>query len=288
MIRHALSEGWLLLRQRGLISLVLALALAVPIAGGGIGLTVIRWLGPVANLSNDIATVAVLLHPDLDPDQRERWLEQQRSNHELWRVQEVSPSDLADRLRAWFPYLEELVTSGETAMPLLVEIETSDPDSVAVLEGSPEVLAVGPRTSIQRLLGVAAQRLAWSAALVCGVLLAAAALLAAVWVHLELYRHADELTIMRLVGATEGTVRGPFLVAVTIPGVVAGTLSIVGSMTVVASLTRALAVVGLPPLRASLAVLIAQAVLSVLLPLSAALITLSRHAAEEFAVPPTT
>ena len=111
MIRHALSEGWLLLRQRGLISLVLALALAVPIAGGGIGLTVIRWLGPVANLSNEIATVAVLLHPDLEPDQRKRWLEQQRSNHELWRVQEVSPSDLADRLRAWFPYLEELVTS---------------------------------------------------------------------------------------------------------------------------------------------------------------------------------
>ncbi len=285
MIRHAVSEGWLLLRQRGLISLILALALAVPIAGGGVGLTLIGWLGPMANLSNDSATVAVLLRPDLDAEHRARWLEDQRASHELWRIVEVSPSELADRLRAWFPYLEQLMASGETRMPMLVEIETSDPESVAILEGSPEVLAVGPRTSVQRLLGLAARRLAWSAAFVCGVLLAAAGLLAAVWVHLELYRHADELTIMRLVGATEGTVRGPFLVAVAIPGVVAGALSIAGCIAVAASLTRVLAVVGLPPLHPSFTVLLAQGVLAVTLPLSAALVTLARHAAEEFASP---
>ena len=36
MIRHTLAEGWLLLRHRGLVSLFLALALAIPIglAGG--------------------------------------------------------------------------------------------------------------------------------------------------------------------------------------------------------------------------------------------------------------
>ena len=67
MIRHALSEGWLLLRQRSLVSSVLALALAVPLSIAGISFAVSRWLQPLVEASRQQTTVAVLLHPRTRP-----------------------------------------------------------------------------------------------------------------------------------------------------------------------------------------------------------------------------
>ena len=281
MIRHAVAEGWQLLCQRGGVSLVLALALAVPVGGGGVGLTLIRGLGPMAELEGGVSTVAVLLHPRLDAEQRRRWIEEEARARPDWRITEVSSWELAERLRRWFPYLDELLSSDGASLPVLLEIETSAPETVAELEGRAEVLAVGPRSSVQRLLGQAARRLGWSVAALCAVLMAGAALLAAVWVHLELYRHADELTIMRLVGATEGTVRGPFLVAVAIPGLAAGLLSMVGTWAAVRSLSGVQALLGLPPLAVSPLVLGLQLVVALGLPLAAALATLARHAADD-------
>jgi cell division transport system permease protein len=281
VIRHALAEGWLLLRQRAATSLVLALALAVPIALAGVGLTVNLWLGPVAALSPEISKVAVLLHPRLDDEQRRQWIATEASAHPEWVLLEVSAGELADRLGRWFPYLDELLASGDASMPPLIEIETSDPETVGVLEGRPEVLAVGPRSSLPVLFGRVARGLAWGVGAVSAVLLASALLLAAVWVHLELFRHADELTIMRLVGATEGTVRGPFLVAVAVPAAVAGGLSVAASSAIVSGLGRLVATLGLPPLTMPPAVLLLQAAAAVILPVAAALITLARHTADQ-------
>ena len=113
------------------------------------------------------------------------------------------------------------------------------------------------------------------------VLLAGSVLLAAVWVHLELYRHADEVIIMRLVGATEGTIRGPFLVAVTVPGVVAGVLSVVGSLATVSGLSQAhLGPRNVGDDRYHRASSLLQLATAVFLPLVAAVITLARHAAD--------
>jgi cell division protein FtsX len=115
---------------------------------------------------------------------------------------------------------------------------------------------------------------------VSGVLLAGALLLAAVWVHLELYRHADEVIIMRLVGATEATIRGPFLVAVALPGVVAGVLSVVGSVATVAGLSRLTTALGLSAMSIPPTILMMQVATGVLLPVLAAVITFARHAAD--------
>ena len=144
----------------------------------------------------------------------------------------MSNEDLVTRLGRWFPYLDELVARRRR----LPAADDRDCDrrprirrrsSRVGLRCSPWVHA----SSIQQALGRVSRHLAWAMGLLSAVLLAGAVLLAAVWVHLELFRHADEITIMRLVGATERTIRGPFLVAVAIPGAVAAVLSIVGSMT---------------------------------------------------------
>ncbi|HPA79862.1 MAG TPA: hypothetical protein PLS95_03545 [Thermoanaerobaculales bacterium] len=280
VIRHALAEGWLLLRHRGLVSLFLALALAIPIGLAGVTFSVMRWLEPAVGTADRANVVAVLLHPHMGDDQRATWLEGQRREHPEWRLEVVAPEQLARRLGHWFPYLKDLLErDGGAMLPPLVEITTSDPESVAVLERSPAVIAVGPRTPLRSLLGRVSRGLGLALGAASAVLLISAALLAAVWVHLELYRHADEITIMRLVGATESAIRGPFLVATVAPGLVAGGLALLGTTAVLDGLSRLAEVVGLPALTVSPAVLAAQAGAGLVLPLGAAAVTLMRHAA---------
>ncbi len=281
MIRHALAEGWLLLRQRGGVSIVLSLALAVPISLSGVGLTLNQWLAPVAVMSEQTSTVAVLLHPRMDQQQRRQWIDGESAAHPEWTVSEVPPEELVERLQRWFPYLEDLMTTGDATLPPLIEIVTTDPDSVTTLEGRHQVLAVGPRSSIQQSLGRSARSLGWMIAGVSAVLLAGALLLAAIWVHLELYRHGDEITIMRLVGATERTIRGPFLVAVAVPGLVAGALAVAGSLVIVAALSSLTAILGLPAIQISATTLFLQVITGLVSPLVVAGITLARHATVE-------
>ena len=280
MIRHAIAEGLVVLRERAAVSVILALALGVPIALAGVGLTLHQWLGPVADLGGQKSSVAVLLHPQMESGERRRWIAELATSHPDWSVSEVSSSDLAERLQRWFPYLEDLMDSGDANLPPLIEILTDNPDSVTELEDRAEVLAIGPRSSIQQTLGQVARRLALIVGVVSFVLLAGAVLLAAVWVHLELYRHADEVIIMRLVGATEGTIRGPFLVAVAIPGIAAGILSVAGSVTTVAGLSKLASALGLSLMSIPASVLVLQLAVSVFLPLFAAVITFARHASD--------
>jgi cell division transport system permease protein len=282
VIHHSLNEGMLLLRQRAGVSAVLALALAVPIALAGVGMAVNRWLGPVAELSAQESSVAVLLHPQLDRDMRQRWVTAQAASHPEWMITEVSPEELVERLGQWFPYLEDLVGTGDASMPPLIEIATSDRASLVALDDEAEVLAVGPQSSVQQLIGEVAGRLSWVVVSLSAILLSAAVLLAVVWVHLELYRHSDELTIMRLVGATEGTIRGPFVVAVGFTGLVAGVVAVFGSLVTTQGLSRMVTVLGLPEVVVTPAMVAMQLTAAVFLPVAAAVFTLSRHAAEEF------
>lgn len=208
---------------------------------------------------------------------------EQAEAHPDWVLSEVSRQDLVERLERWFPYLEELVEGGDASLPQLVEIETPDPESVGALEGQSEVLAIGPRSSVQQLLGRVARGLGWGLGVLSGILMAAAVLLVSVWVHLELYRHADEIIIMRLVGATEPTIRGPFLVAVAVPGAVAGVLSVIGSVVIVRGLSRLAETLGLPAVTLDGRLLILEAAVGLLLPLTAAALTLARHAGHEIA-----
>jgi cell division transport system permease protein len=131
------------------------------------------------------------------------------------------------------------------------------------------------------VVGRVARRFSSVLLLVASALIAGAVLLAAVWVHLELHRHADEIAIMRLMGATEATVRGPFLVAVAIPAVLAAALSVVGTLLVVSWMARLAIPFGLTTVGTPVTVLVGQAVGAVALPMMAAFVTLERHAAAD-------
>jgi cell division transport system permease protein len=282
MIRHALAEGWLILRSRGLISPVLALALAIPVSLAGVTVSLRQWLEPVIDLGDSDSVVAVLLHPRLDDSQRKLFISDLARAHHDWQVTAVEPGELAERLASWFPYLEEVLQrEGPEMLPHMVEITTRNPQSVLELRARTEVLAVGPTSSVNRVVGQVARRFALVLLLVAAALAAGAVLLAAVWVHLELHRNAEEIAIMRLMGATESTVRGPFLVAVMAPALLAAMVSVLLTVGVVGWMAQLAAPLGLTVSGASFMVLGAQVVGAVGLPMMAAFVTLERHASSE-------
>lgn len=282
VIRHALAEGWLLFRQRWPVSVTLALSLAVPVCLAGFTFSVLSWLGPLIETTGESRVVPVLLHPHMDDAQRQGWLREQAERHPEWTVREVGSDELAERLSHWFPYLRDVLErEGTGLLPSLVEITAPDAGELDALQGSPAVIALGPRSSLRTALETVAARFGWVLGTVSAVLLAAAALLAAVWVHLELYRHGDEITVMRLVGATEGAVRGPFLVAIALPAVIAAGLAAAGTVALAGAASRLGGALGLPPIAASPAILVVEAAVALALPLATASLTLARHADTE-------
>lgn len=258
---------------------MLALSLAVPTCLAGLVLAVRGWVEPVMALGEEIPVVAVLLHPRMGVAERAEWIDVQRERHPTWRVDEIPPDRLAERLTHWFPYLEDLLEEeGAGLLPPLVEIAAADATEVEALLDSPAVIAVGPRTSLRRTLGLAASSLTWALAGLSGVLLIAAAMLAALWVHLELYRHADELEIMRLVGATEGTAAGPFLFSVIAPGILAAAVAAAGTIVAAGQVSRITVALGLPPLEVPAELLVLEIAAAVLLPGVVAFLTVARNA----------
>ena len=279
MMRQIVHEGWLILRGRVGVSLALALALAVPLALGGFTVVAERWLMPLVAGHTQAAPVQVLLKPDATGKRRDAWVRRQAADHPEWTVRAVSSGELARRLALWFPYFERLMDAKSLdIMPPLVEIRSPDPAAVAGLAADPGVLAVGPTSDLNALLRRASRRLRWVLGSTAAVLLAAAALLAAVWVHLEMYRHADEITVMRLVGTAESAVRGPFLVVVTATGAAAGVLSCAMTWLLVRWSTGLLEMLRVPTPEVPWWLFGAQVVAAILLPAIAATVTLSRHA----------
>jgi len=279
VIRHTLVEGWLLLRQRAVVSLTLALAIAVPIALAGVTFALSRWLGPLADATRTEQVVALLLHPELDEDAQRSWTAALARQHPGWQPTLVPRDELVDRLIHWFPYMRDVLDAdGAPMLPPLVEITSPDQDALEQLRSSPEVLAIGPSSSVERILARAVGRFGWLLVLLSSSLISAAALLTAVWVHLELYRHADELTIMRLIGATEAAVRGPFLLAVATPGILAAVISGWAATALARQLSILVTGLGLPPVTVSETVLALQSLVALCLPLACAHITLARHA----------
>lgn len=279
MIRHLLSEGARLLMERPLVSLALVLALTIGLTLGGMTASVALWLHPLIAATPEEAPVAVLLRPELPEEARERWLDETRAEHPDWRLEEVSRDELERRLQEWFPYLGGLLEDDPDALlPPLVEVRSPDSQAIRSLERSPAVLAVGPAATFRPALRSGVRRLELLFGGTSVSLAAAAFLMAAIWVHLELYRHADELAVMRLVGATESSIRGPYLVAASLPGLVSGALAVVVTLLTGRWLSGVAAGLGLPAVDAPGWVLAGQLVFGLGVPLAAAAVTLTRHA----------
>lgn len=282
MIGHAFAEGWLLLRRRWLTSFSLALGLAVPLSLAALTAAVAQWSWPLVHQTEDELGVPVLLHPRMDEAQRTAWITSQKKQHPKWEIREVPPKILAERLVLWFPYLQDFFDGEEgSELAPLVEIRAQDPDELKLLETSPAVIAMGPTSSVHRILGRLAGGVAFLMALISGIQLFVAILMAGIWTHLEIYRHADEISIMRLVGATETAIRSPLVMAAMMPGILAGLLGAVGAGFLVHETSLVVEGLGLGVPQLSPIMISALIIAGPVLPGLAAMITLARHARHE-------
>jgi cell division transport system permease protein len=140
------------------------------------------------------------------------------------------PEATRDELATWFPELTGFFERLEAAsFPTLLEVEIEPARAAAVvsfLRGRPEVALVESSLAWQgdlertlRRVTVAGLGIAFALLLGCGsvVLLA---------VRLLVLEHADEVTIMRLIGARDRDIRLPYLLCGSLFGVAGGAIGI--------------------------------------------------------------
>lgn len=234
-VRYFCSDAWdewrhnLAVNLMALLTLVSALFLA-----GLIMLIVTNVGGHVETLRNEVK-VEVYLH-DGDEAEQLALAERLRGRERVERVEYVGKDEALRRYHDWAAELADLVGELETnPLPASFEIYLTPGDGTAdaagalaaSLEGEAGVEDVRVNLDwlrrLEDLLGLAR---------VGGVGLVALVFLAVVFVmgsvlRLAVYARRQEIGIMQLVGATPAFIRGPYLVAGAVQGLVASALALV-------------------------------------------------------------
>jgi len=151
------------------------------------------------------------------------------------RVERVSSAEAEERFAAAFPGLGDLL-AGSDGEPLPESLEiVYDPERVEPgarrrwldeLRGRAAVEVVDDDHLWLAEIGQLALLLRGLGTLLGGALLAAAVFTIASVIRLTAYRYRDEIAVLRLVGATEFVIRGPFLVEGLLQGLLGAVLAV--------------------------------------------------------------
>jgi cell division transport system permease protein len=151
------------------------------------------------------------------------------------RIAALTPRKVQEELAGWFPELATvLLTLDERSFPPILEIEVSAAQEVSLvpwLQERPEATLVESSRAWQdRLQRTVSQVLIAGSALAVALLVGCGVVVLLV-VRLLVLAHADEIAIMRLIGAHEGDIRRPYLLCGSLLGAtggVAGTMILLG------------------------------------------------------------
>lgn len=233
-----------LLRARRMTSLSVAL-IAISIGLVGAFFLVAENLGSVVETVRDESAVTVFLKPSATEADRADLERLAKETRLVTRLRRVSPDDARARFSTWWKSLGPAARSlPGNPFPASVEMEL-DPAAVSseALPAFLKLLAAHRAAEevqfdvewIRRLRGAVA--LARLSGLVLAVLLTlGAAFTIANVVRLTILLHRDEIEILRLVGAPEILIRGPFLLG----GLVQGFLGALVALLVLWIVTRAI------------------------------------------------
>jgi len=235
IVRHCVREArdglW---RNPGL-SLLAAVSI-------GVSLYVVGLFGVLAfNLHRFVEAlgretqVQIYLRDDAVPGQVETLRRELRTDPAVAAIRFVSRDDAAERFRRTFPAIRDLPGDlGDTPFPASFELELHESArDVPSLERLAATYRGAPGVEDVRYDPGWVQRLGALVALVrrggyaLGMLLAFAALVTvATVVRLTVLARGEEIEVMKLVGATAGFIRGPFLLAAAVQGLIGGLLAI--------------------------------------------------------------
>jgi cell division transport system permease protein len=206
------------------ITVSLAVGAGVLLAAGGVAERIEAWRRD--------ARVVVYLRSGAAEAQRRDLLARLRATPWATAVEEVGPQEAAERFRRAFPSLADLVDGGTTPLPASVELapargtptEQVDAWAAEVAE-HPAVEAVEDDRRWLAELEAMVTVVRGAGVVLGAVLLGAAVFTIASVVRLTAFLYQEEIAVMRLVGATEFFIRGPFYAEGTLQGLAGGALA---------------------------------------------------------------
>lgn len=236
-LAYFLSEALTGLRRSWKVSLLAILTISVSLFTGGAFMLVSGNLARIVEEWRRDAKIVVYLAPEAGDEDLARlsriavaepWVEQ---------VDRISRTEAERRFAAVFPSLASLLTGWEEA-PLPPSLEISY-DGAAVSNAAIEswldrlaadsgVQMVDDDRQWLQQLGVLIVLARAVGLALGGILLAAAIFTIASVVRLTAYLHREEISVMRLVGATEFFIRGPFIAGGLIQGLLGGGMALAG------------------------------------------------------------
>ncbi len=271
MNRHLVREIARQLRESGGSGLVAVLMGLVATVLAGTLLGVRGWILAEVLSSQRPATITVTM---TSPATAAALREEVNSRFPAAVATVMTPAAVRAELASWFPQIAgALAAASEDSYPtlLVVEVARGDEERVtAWLSQRPGVgLAAGSRFWREPLQRVLTGALAGGLALTVTLLIGCGIVVLLV-VRLMVLAHADEIEIMRLIGARERDIRIPYLVS---GAALAGLGSAIGVL-VLGLLSRASAL-GLPPMRLAVETLLVLAATGSLVGLAGALLGLA-------------
>ena len=236
-LRYFAREACLNLLRSWRVSLLAVLTITVSLLLGGAFLLASRNLAGSVEGWRGQLRVVIYLKPGTPASDLPRLAAAARAAPWVAGVEVVLPAAARRRFRDTFPTLADVIDSGEgEPLPASLEValrreqaEAGGLDAwldawrrrpeVAMVDDDREWLGqVETAVAVVRAVGL----------VLGGILLGAAIFTIASIIRLTAYLHHEEIAIMRLVGATEFFIRGPFYVEGLIQGVLGGALASAG------------------------------------------------------------
>jgi cell division transport system permease protein len=240
-LRYFVGEALVNLIRGFKVSLLAILTITVSLLVGGAFLLVSSNLLASVERWRGETRVVLYLQPQAAPETLRRFAAEAAAAPWVAGVETVTPEAARRRFQESFPSLADLVGGfnqgtgdvGDEPLPASIEIALKDPrqrppELRAWLESwrrRPEISMVDDDREWLRQIETVAALLRGIGLALAGGLLAAAIFTIASVIRLTAYLHSDEIAVLRLVGATEFYIRGPFYTEGFLQGLVGGGLA---------------------------------------------------------------
>ena len=232
-----LREAYINLRRSWRVSLLAVFTITTSLFVGGLFLLLSENLARLLEDWRRQARVIVYLRAPLPADDRDDLLQRLEGAEWVEEMRRVSAERARQRFAEIFPSLSDLTLEWEEE-PLPASIELSlDPawsaderlaSWLAELRGHPAVDLVDDDRDWLRQLELLVAVFRGVGLTLGGLLLVAASLTIASVIRLTAYLYRDEIAVLRLIGATEFYIRGPFYAEGLVQGAVGGLAAMVG------------------------------------------------------------
>lgn len=221
------------------VSLLAILTIAVSLFLGGVFLLISGNLRLLIEGWEKESKLVVYLEEGVELETKNQLLQDLQRSSQVAEVQEIDREIAEQRFRSAFPSMADLLEGwGESPLPESLEIQLqSDPPLEAAdvepwlqeLRQDPAVLMIDDDRDWLGQLETVVIVLEGMGTVLGGILLFTAIFTISSVIRLTAYLYRDEITVMRLVGATEFFIRGPFYVEGLFQGL-AGSLLAAGAL----------------------------------------------------------